>query len=185
MYTVWTVWFIALSLGWYCWTLTLAPKDDCRFLWTAELFFSGGGGGGGRVHLCTYSRYHNNEKTGDRGQEQRWGTRLLPSNPIHCKTANQIRGELHCTWKQPTTATLCQGLSLALTVTFYLEDLNNHLKSCLPDMLFTVPLMEVNGDHSLNIPLAIKWSRLKIHFPLSVKIQDNSFKTITLWLELT
>lgn len=137
------------------------------------------------VHLCTYSRYHNDEKTGDRGQEQRWGTRLLPSNPIHCKTANQIRRELHCTWKQPTTAALCQGLWLALTVTFYLEDLNNHLKSCLPDMLFTVPLMEVNGDHSLNIPLAIKWSRLNIHFPLSVKIQDNSFKTITLWLELT
>lgn len=111
---------------------------------------------GDGVHLCTYSRYHNDEKTGDRGQEQRWGTRLLPSNPIHCKTANQIRGELHCTWKQPTTAALCQGFSLALTVTFYLEDLNNHLKSCLPDMLFAVPLMEVNGDHSLNIPLAIK-----------------------------
>lgn len=156
--------------------------DFCEQL---NFFLVVGGGGGGRVHLCTYSRYHNNEKTGDRSQEQRWGTRLLPSNPIHCKTANQIRGELHCTWKQPTTAALYQGLSLALTVTFYLEDLNNHLKSCLPDMLFTVPLMEVNGDHSLNIPLAIKWSRLKIHFPLSVKIQDNSFKTITLWLELT
>lgn len=49
------------------------------------------------VYHCTYSWYHNDEDASNPSQNQSWSAGLLPSDPVHRKTTDKIRGDFHRT----------------------------------------------------------------------------------------